>query len=63
MTFTRRWYAGLLIFLAEPLSKLFANPLTTAVVPTDWRLAIIYPIHKKGDPEYVSTTAPLFSLL
>ncbi len=32
---------GLLIFLAEPLSKLFANSLTTVVVPTDWHLAII----------------------
>ncbi len=28
-------------FLAEPLSKLFANSLTTAVIPTGWRLAII----------------------
>ncbi len=39
-----RWLAD---FLAEPLSKLFANALSTAVVPTDWRLAIICPIHKK----------------
>ncbi len=59
MTFTRRWYAGLLIFLTEPLSKLFVNSLTTAVVPTDWRLAIICPIHKKGDPEDDSNYRPV----
>ncbi len=40
-------------FLAEPLSKLFANSLTMAVVPTDWRLAIICPIHKNGNSEDV----------
>ncbi len=42
MTFTRWWYAGLLIFLAELMSKPFADSLTTAVVPTDWRLGIIW---------------------
>ncbi len=36
-------------FLAEPLSKLLANSLTTTVVPTDWRLAIICPINKKRE--------------
>ncbi len=51
-----RWLAD---FLAEPLSKLFANSLTTAVVPTDWRLAIKCPIHKKGDPEDVSNYRPV----
>ncbi len=51
-----RWLAD---FLADPLSKLFANSLTTAVVPTDWRLAIICPIHKKGDPEVVSNYRPV----
>ncbi len=51
-----RWLAD---FLAEPLSKLFANSLTTAVVPADWRLAIICPIHKKGDPEDVSNYRPV----
>ncbi len=57
MTFTRRWYASLLIFLAEPLCNLFANS-PTAVAPTDWRLAIICPIHKEGDPEDVSNYRP-----
>ncbi len=28
-------------FLADPLSKLFANSLATPVVPTDWRMVII----------------------
>ncbi len=37
-----RWLAD---FLAEPLCKLFATSLTTAVVPTDWRLAIICPMN------------------
>ncbi len=37
-----RWLAD---FLVEPLSKLFDNSLTTVVVPTDWRLVIICPIH------------------
>ncbi len=59
MTFTRRWYACLLTFLAEPLSKLFANSLRTAVVPTDWRLVIICPVHKKGDAEDVSNYRPV----
>ncbi len=46
-------------FLAEPLSQLFANPLTTAVAPSDWRLAIKCPIHKKGDPEDVPNYRPV----
>ncbi len=50
-----RWLAD---FLAEPLSKLFTNSLTTAVVPTDWRLAIICPIHKKGIQRTFPTTTP-----
>ncbi len=40
--------------LAEPLSKLFANCLAMLVVPSYWGLVIIYPVHKKGDPEGVS---------
>ncbi len=51
-----RWLAD---FLAESLSKLFANSLTTAVVPTDWRLAITCPIHKTGGPEDVSNYHPV----
>ncbi len=51
MTFTRRWFAD---FLAGPLSKLFANYITTAVVPTKWRLATTCPIYERGDPEGVS---------
>ncbi len=45
-----RWLAD---FLAKPLSKLFANSPTMAVVPTDWRLEITCPIHKNGDSEDV----------
>ncbi len=29
------------------------------MVPADWRLAIICPIHKKGDPEDVSDYRPV----
>ncbi len=39
------------VFLAEPSSKLFANSLSRALVPTDWHWARIWPMHKKGDPE------------
>ncbi len=50
-----RWLAD---FLAEPLSKLFANALTTAVVPTDWRLDIVCPIHKKVTHRTFPSTTP-----
>ncbi len=43
-----RWLAN---FLAELLSNLFANSIITAVIPTYWHLAIIYPIHIKGEPK------------
>ncbi len=46
-------------FMAEPLSKLFANSLTTVAVPTNWRLSIIWPMYKKGDPEDVSSYHPV----
>ncbi len=45
-------------WLADVLSKLFANSLTRAVAHTDWRLAIICPIHTEGDPEDVSIYRP-----
>ncbi len=50
-----RWLAD---FLAEPLSKLFTNSLNTAVAITDWRLAMIRSIRKKGDQEDVSNYRP-----
>ncbi len=59
MTFTRRLFAGLLICLAEPLSKLFAHYITTAASPTDWRLAILCSIHKTLDPEDVFNYHPV----
>ncbi len=42
----------------EPLCKVFAYFLTTVVVPIEWRLAIIYPIHKKGWSNYRSVSLP-----
>ncbi len=59
MTFYPQMVRWLADFSAEPLSKLFANSLTTAVIPTDWRLTIICPINKKGDPEDVSNYRPV----
>ncbi len=50
-------------FLAEPLSTLFANSLTTAVVPNDWHMAIICPKHKKVTRRLFLTTASWVSLL
>ncbi len=56
-----RWSAD---FLAEPLSKLFANSLTTAVVRTDWRLPITYMTKtKKVTQRSFPTTTPLVSLV
>ncbi len=46
-----RWLADI---LAEPMSKLCANSLATAVAVTDWHLAMICPIGKKIDTEGVS---------
>ncbi len=45
-------------FLAEPLSRLFVNSLTTVMVATDKCLAIICPIHKKVAQRTFSTNAP-----
>ncbi len=49
-----RWLAD---FLAEPLSKLFPNSITTAMVPTDWLLAIARPMHKKDAHRTFPTAA------
>ncbi len=34
-------------FSAEPMAEIFVNSLTKTVVPADWRLAIICPIHSE----------------
>ncbi len=54
-----RWLAE---DLAEPLAKLFANYLTTAVVHTDWRFAIICSMHKKMAPRKCLNAAPYIAL-
>ncbi len=41
-------------FLAEPLADLFNISFETAVVLGDWKVAVICPTFKKGDPEDVA---------
>ena len=33
----------------KPLTKIMQQSLDTGVVPTDWKIANVIPIHKKGD--------------
>ncbi len=51
-----KWLAT---FLAEPFADLLNNSLATAVVPGDWKVAVICPVFKKGDPDVVANYRPL----
>ncbi len=50
---------GLASLLPNPLADSFYNSLATAVVPGDWRAAVICPTFKKGDPEDVANYHPV----
>ncbi len=51
-----KWLAT---FPAEPLADLFNKSLATAVVPGDWKMAVICPVFKKGDTENVANKRPV----
>ncbi len=56
-----RWLAD---FLADLLAKLITNTVATEVIPFDWRLSIICPIHEKNVTRRTfPTTTPWASLL
>jgi hypothetical protein len=45
--------------LAYPLSLLFNLSFSTGVIPPDWKLASVVPIHKKGDKSLVDNYRPI----
>ncbi|XP_040286085.1 uncharacterized protein LOC120999281, partial [Bufo bufo] len=45
--------------LAKPLTDLFNQSLATGVVPEDWKLAKVVPIHKKGSREESGNYRPV----
>ena len=45
--------------LALPVSIIFSLSYNFAVVPADWRHAIVTPLHKKGDASQVSNYRPI----
>ena len=45
--------------LAKPLTDLFNQSLATGVVPEDWKLANVVPIHKKGSREESGNYRPV----
>ena len=45
--------------ICEPLSSLFNQSLSMGVVPNDWKLSSITPIHKSGDPALAKNYRPI----
>ena len=45
--------------LAYPLSTLFNLSFSTGCIPSDWKLASIVPVHKKGDKTSVENYRPI----
>ena len=45
--------------LSYALTKIFNKSLADSVVPDDWKLANVVPIHKKGDKEVVENYRPI----
>ena len=45
--------------LAYPLSVLFNLSFSTGCIPPDWKLALVVPVHKKGDKSSVENYRPI----
>ena len=45
--------------LAYPLSILFNLSFSTGCIPPDWKLALVVPVHKKGDKSSVENYRPI----
>ena len=45
--------------LATPLAYLFNLSYTTGHIPSDWKLANVVPVHKKGSKTEVSNYRPI----
>ena len=45
--------------LAEPLSIIFKSSLESGVIPSDWKIANVTPIFKKGDKKHASNYRPI----
>ncbi|CAB3994357.1 Hypothetical predicted protein [Paramuricea clavata] len=48
--------------IAPSLCLLFNKSLKSGIVPREWRLANVVPIHKKGDKDHVENCRPIFLL-
>ena len=47
------------ITLLEPITHLLRSCLLTCVIPDDWKIHKIIPVHKKGDPSDVKNYRPI----
>lgn len=50
---------SLAVVLAEPLSMIFKESLTTGNMPNLWKQSIVVPVHKKDDPSIVNNYRPI----
>ena len=45
--------------LAKPLTMLFNQVYVTGCIPVEWKLALVVPVHKKGDKASVEKYRPI----
>ena len=45
--------------LAKPLSLLFNTSYNTGCIPAEWKLALVVPVHKKGEKGCVDNYRPI----
>lgn len=57
--FPSMFWANLSSELALPVSIILSLSYSFAVLPNDWRHALVVPLHKKGDPSQVSNYRPI----